>query len=111
MKAVHPTTGRDWIEPTGETGLRTRGLITERQRVVHEESGQLIGISGLVLGSLGFHTGESAASFLGLDHTHSLTVDVQDIISRAGFRRHFAYRDTPRSSNRRVLVILHDPAA
>ena len=111
MEREHPPGRRHGVEPARESSLRAGGLVAERQRAVHHERRQLLGVGGPVLAGLGLDAGERAARLLGLDHPHRLAVHEQHVVGRARLGRHLPHGHPLRRSHRGVLVVLHRPPA
>ena len=111
MEREHPPGRGHRVEPAREAGLGAGGLVAERQRAVHRERRQLLGVGGPVLAGLGLHPGERAAGLLGLDHSHRLAVYEQHVVGRPCFGWHLPHRNSRRGGHRGVLVVLHYPAA
>ena len=111
MEREHPPGRRHRVEPAGEAGLGAGGLVAERQRAVHRERGQFLGVGGPVLAGLGLHPDERAARLLGLDHPHRLALHEQHVVGRPGLGGHLPHGHALRGGHRRVLVVLNDPPA
>ena len=90
-----------------EEGLDTGGFIQERERALGLE--KVWEVCGIVAG-LFRHTGEQRAFLFGLDHANGLTIDQQQIITRAGFQGHFPQGDSAGRCKIQVFEILNDPA-
>ena len=99
------------VEPAREAGLGAGGLVAERQRAVHRERRQLLGVGGPVLAGLGLNAGEGAAGLLGLDHPHRLAVHEQHVVRWPGLGLHLPHGNALRRGHRGVLVVLNHPPA
>lgn len=109
MEIVDAARARLGVAVVAEVGLDAGRFVDERERTGGDGGERFGQVRRVVAGLIG-HAGKGDALFFRLDDTDGLPVDDEQVVTRAGFQRHFAKDDTARRAEVQFFVILHDPA-
>jgi hypothetical protein len=107
VKGEDGTAARFGIEVAGEASFDAGGFVGKGKGIARD--GDIIGDAGTIFGALLFHAGQCLSDGFGFDDANGLTINEEEIVSRAFEQRIFAHSNATPGAQVDGIAILHDP--